>query len=142
MIKGACIIVAFATSVIHAREILVVAKPKIKFPTPFCITRNVRLPIRGTTDPHFHVFFYIDDVCVGETKSNHDGSFSYRLIDKQTLKHGVYTLTVKVVDPHDDMRVAQTIVTFAVLESSYYDSLYSQQLIRLKIMMMTYYGEE
>ena len=136
----AYILFMFSNFVVHAREILIVAKPKIIFPTPFHITRKTRLPIRGTTDPYFYVFFYIDDEYVGETKSNHDGTFSYRLINKRILQHGVYQLTVKVVDPRDDMRVARTTVPFAVSHNTYYDSL-SIDMMLLTTMLYNY-GEE
>ena len=121
---------ALVSSTIYAtKKIEPIAPPTLTFPLHFAVTRSCRLPIRGTTEPNFYICFYIDDVLVGETKSNYDGSFSYRLIGEHTLKRGIYTLTVVATDPNNVTRTSETTITFAVSDCGYYDSLYAQQFI-------------
>ena len=99
--------------------------PHIFFPKEFSIVRHKRMPIKGKTEPNYHVSFYIDSVKVGETFAGHDGYFRYRLIDRFQLDEGIHTLHITAVDnPYNVTHKAKQKIVFACSSDPLHDIYY------------------
>lgn len=115
-----CIPLACLNSTLNALEDL-----HIFFPKEFSIVRHKKMPIKGKTEPNYHVSFYLDRVKVGETFAGHDGYFRYRLIDKFQLDDGIYTLNIVAVDnPYNVTHKTKKKIIFACSSDPLHDVYY------------------